>query len=384
MKIIVIHSIYQPHYRGGAEVVVANIVSGLKSAGHEAVVISVGYENKTEEIGGLKVYRIKPFNLFNFLDINNQPVWKRLIWHIIDVFNDVQTWRIHGILRKEKPDLVLTHNLKGLGYEIPLLIKILGLRHIHTIHDMQLIHPSGLLGEEEQLGWPAKLYCLICCLLVGSPQTVIFPSEYIKNIYSRFGFFKKSRLMVLGNPLPLEVKPKIIKTEPGTVLTLAFVGQIEEYKGIIDLVKAVSSLPGEWQLLVAGEGSALMEATKWSLNNSQIKFLGRLDQAGLEQKIWAEADLLINPSRTPESFGMVVIEAMSRGVPVLASKIGALPELVKDDETGWLLVPGDQYDLKHRLEFILANRDKLSPFKNNCVQAAEKFTLDNYLAKLLE
>jgi len=135
MKLAIIHSIYKPYSRGGAEVVVENIANGFKKNGNDVLVIALGYKNEIKDVDGVKVYYIKPFNLFNFLDINSKPAWFRLPWHIIDMINDVQTWRIYKILKQENPDLVLTHNLKGLGYYIPWLLKIMKLRHIHTIHD---------------------------------------------------------------------------------------------------------------------------------------------------------------------------------------------------------------------------------------------------------
>jgi len=383
MKIAVIHSIYKPDTRGGAEVVVESIAEGLKAAGHEVFVIAVGHENKSEFIDGLKVFRIKSSNLFNFLDINDQPVWKRLLWHPIDMFNDLQTWRVFKIISAEKPELVLTHSLKGLGYGIPQLIKILGLKHIHTVHDMQLIHPSGLLGADEKIFKLARLYCRLCRQLFGSPSAVVFPSEYLKDIYSRLKFFPQSQLAVLGNPLSAGLKIASAKTAADR-LVMAYVGQLEPYKGVIDLIKITQGLAGDWELLIAGDGSAKREAVKWSLDSGKIKLLGRLTSIELEQQIWSKADILINPSKVAESFGLVVIEAYARGIPVLASSIGALKELVNDQQTGWLFKAGDQLDLKRNIEFILANRDRLVPMKANCLAVAREFQLDNYLSRLLE
>lgn len=384
MKIAIIHSIYKPEARGGAEVVVENIVNGLKARGHEVFVVCVGRKNETELIDGIMIHRIKSCNLFNFLDINEQPVWKRLIWHIIDMFNDVQTWRLFRILSREKPDLVLTHSLKGLGYEIPKLLKILGIKHIQTVHDMQLIHPSGLLTEAEKLTWPAVFYSQACRWLFGSPGAVVFPSEFIKEIYRQRGYFKASKLEVLGNPLQANIKIGVAKEAPSDKFVMAYVGQIEPYKGVIDLIKIASGLAGEWELLIAGDGSAMREATKWSLDNAQIKLLGQLEAGKLEQEIWSKADLLINPSKTAESFGLVVIEAYAHGIPVLASKIGALADLVKENETGWLFKSGDQLDLKRSIEFIMSNREQLKAMQANCLNFAEKYQLENYLKRLLE
>ena len=383
MKIAVLQSIYKPDYRGGVEVVVENIVRGLKHSGHDVFVIAVGRSNKSEEVDGIKVHRVKSFNFFNFLDINRQPAWKRLFWHVLDLANDFQTWRIFRILSSERPDLILTHNLKGLGYGAPLLAKILGIRHVHTIHDMQLIHPSGLYLDGQKMSWPEKAYCLICRIVFGSPDKVVFPSQHIKETYSRLNFFPQSLKAVLGNPLPAEVKIRQAKKggkKDG--LVFAFVGQVEGYKGIIGLIKALQGLSGNWSLLVAGEGKALEEAKKLSLDLPQVKFFGRLSQIELEQKIWSEADLLINPSQVAESFGMVVIEAYARGIPVLASSIGALAEIVKDGETGWLFKSEDWYDLRHRLEFVLENRDKAKELRPNCLRAAEKYLMPNYLREL--
>ncbi|MFA6593915.1 MAG: glycosyltransferase [Candidatus Buchananbacteria bacterium] len=384
MKIAVIHSIYQPYTRGGAEVMVSNVVSGLKNRGHEVFVIAVGYENKMEVIGGVKVYRIKPFNLFNFLAINDQPAWRRLFWHLIDMFNDVQTWRIYKVLAAEKPELALTHNLKGLGYQVPPLLKLLKIKHIHTIHDMQLIHPSGLIIDDPKfkLNFFVRLYARFCRELFNNPDVVVFPSDYIRLIYRRYKFFTESKVEILGNPLL--VKPQRTKTAKSDIFTLAFIGQLELYKGIIDLIKAVNRLSGNWRLLIAGAGQAEKEARRVAIDNQRIKFLGHLDQAELEHKIWSEADLLVNPSRTAESFGMVVIESYAHGVPVIASKIGALPELVKDGSTGWLIKPGNPDDLKRQLEFIIDNRDHLTPLVEKCLAEAEKYTIDNYLNRLLE
>ncbi len=384
MKIVILHSIYKPETRGGAEVVVENIAQGLKKRGHEVVVVSVGRVDEVLEVGGIKVYKIKSRNIFNFFDLGKQPAWKRAGWHIFDMFNDWQTWQIYKILNREKPDLALTHSLKGLSYEIPRLLKILKIRNIHSIHDVQLINPAGVLNNEVSLHWTYRLYLTVCRWLFASPSVVIFPSEYFRNIYQRYHFFPKSSLSVLGNPLPPNLKIKLAKPKEQATFTMAFVGQVEDYKGIIDLIKAVDSLSGDWQLLVAGDGAALREVKKLALDNKKVKFLGRLTTAELEHKIWSVADLLVNPSRVPESFGMVVVEAQAHGIPALVARIGALAQLVKENETGWFFKPKDQFDLQRQIEFILANREKVPPLKTKCLQAAQQFTIETYLDKLLQ
>ncbi len=383
MKVALFHCIYKPDYRGGAEVMVENIAKAIKNSEKDIFVVSVGRSDRHEIIDGVDVFRVKPFNIFNFLDINRQPTWKRLLWHAIDLANDIQTWKIFKLLVKERPDLIISNNLKGLGYGTPLLAKLMNIKHIHIIHDMQLIHPSGLYQDGQSLNFLEKAYLFFCKSFFGNPSKVVFPSSHIRDTYDRLGFFKNSAKVVLGNPLPLNVnikKPKKNNSDKKTVF--AFVGQIEEYKGIIGLLKTLPGLGGDWKLLVAGDGKAITESKKISLDLGRVVFYGHLNQDELEQKIWSEADVLINPSMVAESFGMVVIEAYAKGIPVLASDSGALPEIVKDGKTGWIFKSGDWYDLRHRLEFIIANQQTVKELSVNCLKEAERYAMTNYLKEL--
>ncbi|MEK7168024.1 MAG: glycosyltransferase [Patescibacteria group bacterium] len=368
MKIAVIHPIFHPYVRGGAEVVAESIVSGLKKS-QDVFVITLGYEDKMEEIEGVKVYRIKPKNLFNFLDINGKSIFLRLPWHILDMFNFSQAKKVKRILKKEKPDLVLTHNLKGMGYLIPSVLRKMKIKNIHTVHDMQLLDPSGLLPRHIILTWKYRFFCK---QLFKSPQVVIFPSKYIQEVYGNFGFFLQSEKRVLGNPVR-KVSPTIKQNKDFRFL---FLGQVEEYKGILELIDAVKSLGAG--LEVVGDGKALSKAENKALG-ADIRFWGRLSQEQLEKEIWPQADILVNPSLAEESFGMVVIEAFSHGIPVLVSDKGALPELV-NGKTGWVF----KKDLKEKLAWILENKEKVLKMREDCLREAEKYLLEGYLGKLLK
>lgn len=380
MKITLINSIYKPEFRGGTEVVVENIVNGLKKRGHQVAVVCVGRENISETIDGVEVCRIKPFNLFNFLDINSQPVVKRLVWHVLDMFNFVQNRRVLKALKKQQPDLILTHNLKGLGYGLSGALKSLDLPWAHTVHDMQLIHPSGLLIESALsriLAWPYKIACR--CLF-RQVKKVIFPSVAIEKIYLKNKFFKKAKSAVINNPLDLSVAVENKKAQDKFIF--AFVGQIEEHKGVFDLVKAFKQISGNVELHFAGSGKVLEKLKDMSKDDRRIIFHGRLSQGELVDKIWSKADVLVNPSLTWESFGMVVVEAYCHGVPVLASKIGALSELVEEGKAGWLLKPGNIDQIVEKMKYILENKDNLESMRSACRERAGDFNLENYFAKL--
>lgn len=381
MKITLIHSIYRPYHRGGAEVAVETIAAGLQAQGHQVSVVTVGYQNKTEPVEGIKVYRIKPFNLFNFLDINRQPAAKRFFWHLLDMWSDVQTWRIYQALKQEQPELIIGHNLKGLGYYVPRLARSLKIKYVQTIHDMQYLHPSGLLADYYRRGLAVKIYGWFCRRLLGSPALVVFPSKFIKRIYDENGFFPHSPEAVLGNPLP--ELPIVSAPEAAHPFTCLYLGQLEMYKGIINLIEAFKEVRGAATLKIVGEGAAREAAQIMAQDDQRISFYGRLSRQELEQKIWSGIDLLVNPSQVSESFGLVVAEAFAHRLPAVASSIGALPELVANGQTGWLVPPGDKEALRDKLQEIIDNGLINNEMKERCLAKSKEFGVGQYLEKLL-
>jgi glycosyltransferase involved in cell wall biosynthesis len=240
MKICLIHSLYQPYTRGGAEVVVEIISRELLALGHEVVLITIGRKNMITREGRLTIYRLAPFNVFSFLDINQRPIWLRFLWHPLDVFNLSSYFSVKKILLKEKPAVVMTHNLKGLGYLIPKAIRRSGIRHWHTVHDVQLSRPSGLIlfGQEKPFLILDKMYEKTVRRLFGNPDVVISPSRWLLGYYQARGFFYESKKVVMPNPVVFKKVEKLEnQNRPDKKINLLFVGQLEKFKGIIFLLK---------------------------------------------------------------------------------------------------------------------------------------------------
>lgn len=193
MKICIINQLFYPDSRGGAESVVELITRELKKLGHDVFVISCGreYKNTTqEEIEKIKIYRIGFEKYFPFQDISNQGFIKRLFWRINQLHNKYSFRAIYSILEKEKPDLILTHNILGLGYNILNAINILNINHIHTIHDVQLIEPSGILYPNSNIdSIKNKIYTLFTKNLFRNIKKIISPSEILLKIHLKKGFF---------------------------------------------------------------------------------------------------------------------------------------------------------------------------------------------------
>src|SRR3989339_869987 len=235
MKICLIHNLYEPYAIGGAEQVVKLTLQGLRAIGQEAFVISTRplFKRLSEEND---VYYLRSFQFI----FRSAPKLIRLFWHIAGLFNVFSYWRLAAILKKEKPDIVMTHNLLGIGFLVPRLIRHLNIKHIHVLHDIQLLHPSGLMiyGQEKSLsGVSAGLYQKICAKLFSSANTVISPSDWLMQEHFRRGFFVNSRRKTIPNPASFDLHG-VCRRESAGRFRLLYVGQIEAHKGGYFLIQA--------------------------------------------------------------------------------------------------------------------------------------------------
>ncbi|HEX2026635.1 MAG TPA: glycosyltransferase family 4 protein [Nitriliruptorales bacterium] len=141
--------------------------------------------------------------------------------------------------------------------------------------------------------------------------------------------------------------------------TLLFVGRLERRKGLEELVRAFVQLKAHrpsLRLLVVGEGperdrcQALLPARL----RESVAFLGRVHQADLP-RLYASADVFVAPSLGGESFGVVLLEAMAAGTPVVASSIPGYRSVLRDGIDGRLVPPGDARGLAAAVAALLDN-----------------------------
>lgn len=133
----------------------------------------------------------------------------------------------------------------------------------------------------------------------------------------------------------------IVRTQPDTISNLIFVGSLDREKGLQDALEALQRVSAmgyeDWTLRVAGKGNASSfdsQIDSLGLGN-HIQFLGYLDRDALKRELGL-AHLAIIPSHG-ESFGLAVAEAQVAGLPVVAYRVGAVPELIEHGVTGWLV-----------------------------------------------
>jgi glycosyltransferase involved in cell wall biosynthesis len=390
MKIALINSLYKPYKRGGAEVVFSNIVKELKKDGHDVFIITISRHQEKKNffmtmMDDIKVYRFYPRNIFSFVEINKQPIWKRLIWHIIDTFNWHAYRQVRKILQQEKPELVLTHNLKGMGYLTLMAVRSLNLKNIHTLHDVQLVIPSGLIfyGQEQE-GLLSKIYTKISKKLFNNPEVIVSPSKWLLDFYHKRGFFKKSKEVVLPNPIILEENVLQKKLDPNKINYL-FLGQLEKHKGISFLLEVFAEFnkQSNCRLYIVGRGSLEEELKKKYENADWVEFLGFISANLLGKEVFKHVHYTIVPSLCYENSPSVIYDSYKFATPVIAASIGGIPELVQEGVNGYLFEPGNKFSLLNKLNLSKNNIANFSHLSENARIKAEEFDIKKYIYKLL-
>lgn len=150
------------------------------------------------------------------------------------------------------------------------------------------------------------------------------------------------------------IRPKAGGSAAGGPLRILFVGSLIRRKGLHVLLDALEGLEEAWDLTVVGRpdlepgyaGSLLSRLNRPPFAGSS-HYLGPVESHQL-QRLYSQADLLAVPS-SHEGFGIVYLEAMGHGLPVLASSAGGASDLVSDDENGYLIEPGAVGELRQAL-----------------------------------
>lgn len=324
MKIAILSALPLDDPRGGAEVVAKMTADGLRDAGHEVIVIG-----KLTEL----------------------------------------TVSLRGV------DVAITHNVRGLGWLLPRKIKKLGIRHIHVLHDVQLIEPSGIVEASRFHGAyygtvPRTATRVVWAMLMrwiwGSPDIVIGPSQWILDVHTQWGFFKNSKLVHLQNPTITPFHPPYLKGEISSLPPLekgelkgvrrfVFLGQLEPHKGVFDLVEAVRALPEDVRVEFVGVGSVQDELKRRTAGDPRYIFRGRVKPEDVPG-VLAGAVATVVPSRCLENAPMTITQSLAVGIPVIATSVGGVPDLIHDGQNGFLVPPGDVPELARAMQSVVDGR----------------------------
>lgn len=213
---------------------------------------------------------------------------------------------------------------------------------------------------------------------------ILVATHYMKAQFLLNGFpIEKVDVLPLFTDLPLEFNGQP-EDNPPMVL---FAGRIERGKGLDLLLQALAMVHRPFRLVVAGDGKdhGRCRTLTQSLGfDGNVDFVGVVDRQQLSA-LYHQSSIAAIPSRNPESFGLIAIEAMAHGRPVVAFKVGGLQEVVRHGETGFLVEDHDIDDFARKIETLLTHPDlalKMGLRGVECV--ASNYTPSRHIGELLK
>jgi glycosyltransferase involved in cell wall biosynthesis len=225
-----------------------------------------------------------------------------------------------------KPDLLHAHGLKAALaaltlFDAPVVV---------TLHNLW---PGGPIGRLVRLALPRA-------------RAVICVSGAIRDSYTRAGVRLRRPVVIPHGIVPAPLPP-----EPPERFSALFLGRLTEEKGVRVLLEAARLLEGSGlPIQVAGDGPLRDEV---EAAQDRLRYLGHVEDPAAA---YAGAGVVLVPSLR-EGFGLTALEAMASARPVIASRVGGLPEVIQEGETGVLVAPGDASALAEAIRELAAHPD---------------------------
>lgn len=339
MKILVCHNHYQQ--RGGEDVSFEAEAQLLESRGHTVL----RYTLHNDAIAAMGSVDVTMRTLWN-------PAAYRAVIDLIDA---------------HAPDLVHCHNTFPLMS--PAILHAARARRvpvIQTLRNYRLLCANALLLRDGKpcndcvgsaLPWRGAMHgcyrgsraaSAVTAGMIGLHRTIGTWRNAVDH-YIALSRFARDRFVAGGIPVGrISVKPNFVDITPIADAPrkheAVFVGRLSQEKGVDVLLDAWRRLDAPLTLRIVGDGPLADRVRAAAADDTRIVFEGRLPVEAVHERI-AAARCVVVPSICYETFGRTVIEAFSRGTPVIVSNHGAPAELVDDDVTGLHFQPGDAADL---------------------------------------
>ncbi len=375
------------HYiRGGSEMVYFCTSKLLESHGHRSIYFSMHHpENLSCETGDYFMPHLE-LNSNNNGIIGKVKTAGRIIYSLeakkrlsklLDQYT-IDIAHLHNIYHHISPSIL--HELKERN--IPVVMTLHDYKMVCTSYSMLNVNPCEACSGKryfqafkrkcvkhsyaKSLLGVLEMYVHHKILdIYENVDIFISPSMFLKGKFAEMGFSKN--IVYLPNFIDTE-KFCNNKIQDGDEGSIAYFGRLSAEKGLFTLLEAAKILNAKSKVVVniIGDGPIRGELDKKVKmeNIDNVKLLGYKKSEDLYREI-NRSQLVIIPSEWYENNPISILEAFALGKPVIGSRIGGIPELVKDGETGYTFEPGNAEELCEKIELLLTDRSLRGNLGNN-------------------
>ncbi len=388
MRICLVSQEYPPGYVGGIGTQCQVKARGLVALGHEVEVLTAaagdGGEQRSWVDQGATVHEVcSPCESFDVY--RSETYWLGYTWSVLGALRALSAARPFDVI--EFPD----YAAEGFAFQLD---------RQDDDATAVVVHLHGSLAVlSERIGWPhasERLYrvgTFMEDLSIEGADWLLAASHSIAELIARRTGVSRELIDVVQGAVDAEMfspadSPRLRDGET----RLLFVGNVVANKGVLTVLDAfvrLSSLHPELVLLIAGSGDddvevELGERALQAGVADRVRQLGFVEHDELPQ-LYRSADLVAAPSQYEGGLGMVYLEAMGCGLPVVAAAAGGASEAIVDGATGFLLRHGDVEEVTAALELLLRDaelRVRMGAAGREHVQ--RRFTVEHYSARVAE
>lgn len=395
LSVLVMNSFYAPFVVGGAEVVAEMLATTLAAQGHRVSVVtscSRDRESGVERMNGVDVYRFFPKNLWwlheRFAVGDRRSVVDKLRWRLTDAWNRDAGETFGQILDRIRPDIVHTHNIKGFSPIVWQIARRRGIPVVHTGHSYELICADGALLGRGGRSCAPRSRCLGCNIhgawyraKADAIDVFCSPSDYLLRVHAEAGVVPKRTARVRNGIAPHTPLPPVPSRERNAPVRFLYMGQLAGHKGIDTLIGAIRKADGaDFAVDIAGRGDGEARLKALAGCDGRIRFHGFVE-GERKERLLSSADVLIFPSIWVENAPMSIAEAFRHGLPVVASRIGAIPEFVEHGTNGFLFEVGNAASLASCMARLCDRPDELQQIREGATRSGEAWPTPEDMAR---
>lgn len=375
MKLLVFSPYYPPHM-GGLESHADEFNRHLSQRGMDITVFTPRIPKNAPDFeiihNNVKVYRFPSFEI-----ISNYPVPK--FWSAV-------FWKLYRKLFEENYDIVISRTRFFLTSLLALIYaKVKKVRWIHIEHGSDFVKSGGTFSVII-----ARLYdYTFGKLILVSAEKIIANSkasaEFCRKISPRINCEIIYRGVEIKNIKFVEPDVKIKERYPNDCI-ITFMGRLIDGKGVADLLNAAKNIKENFKIFIVGDGpqaEALKRLAKKSDMEKKIVFFGHQTFENTIG-ILKISDILVNPSYT-EGLPTTVIEAALCKKAIIATNVGGTPEIISENNDGFIIEPKNVALLKEKLEILIKDKKIRVEFGNNAFEKVkDKFDWNKSIEQYLK